>query len=502
MTNILDQFCLDPIGAYDGIFEDTTPLVEQYLAEATTGTTKKNLFQKMIDFVKNIVGLIIKGLKKIAAWFKSIFTKRKKTANQAAEEAFEAAGVKVPSVNEKSISKSASRSASKATIAKGSTASVSGKSANKNVVTEKISVVKPDGTFAEEEFNTVINDYGIKIMNDKVNIGLNIGVSDYGYRNYTQSTNIDHAIPLYLNSYLIYAAIAIAYEDKVDSVINAIRDMIKDPSNENVSNVINQIENFKASRIDIDTYSVKADEINQLTTRLNAFASALENSDIEQIQANGGDRAYRALNDASLLLAQIQYGLNTLTSLILMSDTIGDRWKASIDTPDLLDKVVKKFIDAGIPSGILAYNIAFMASPELAKYSDVANIPQGQSRATLFPEDESLVYKFATNNYGRIANKNDMDVVKLVSKAGLSDYIAKVLKIGKELCVETVERADTSDAIKHKSEFESKLDEIEYMFSSAGEFGKKTGRKIEDIHENNVGYIGTRMVLVDYGDLV
>lgn len=469
MEAILSQFELDPISAYMEMYDDTTPLMESYIKEAASGTTKKNIIQKLFDLIKKIIKLIISGIKKLMNIVKSFITGKKTSAAEAVED------LDLP-------------------VPKDVDVSATGKS---GIVHDSINVVKEDGKIDQVEFTTMLDAY-IKTVVDKngaVRIEVNHGSNKLDQTvDPEKRDDFEHNRPSYIYQNLIIFLIAVNNRNLLKECFDAFSSYISNGCNDNELKILNtKYSDFRNATVKVAIHQIKFDAT-YFKEFMNIFTDAGDK--LASIDVNNlNNSATNAFNDMAELLLRIQYGLNAVSNCIALSDRVPTKYSKCVKDVNTLDKVVLAFIKAKIPSHILSYNVAYMTSDELAHAVDISKVSQGQSRAVLLPKNDKIVYKFATNGYGRIANKDEFNASNDIEKAGFGNKIAKVLSIEKNSCVETCERA----SMEKRPGFNQDLNNITNIFSNkGGEYYKRSGKLIGDIHDNNVGYINNKMVVVDY----
>ena len=287
--------------------------------------------------------------------------------------------------------------------------------------------------------------------------------------------------------------------DSYREMLSNIAKALNDKNCEEVLNLFNKFD----KQADVDTekfrsitsdlrYKITLDNFKKTMDVINEINVAASNCNLYEYAA-GNDTLLKSANLFAVYLNNIQYSINWLTSVLNNSYELDDKFQYSVYRVEDLDEIVHKMIFAGIPTKYIVYNVALMASMELGGVTTV-DIPMGQTRCALFPYDNKVVYKVATNAAGIRANKVDEYIY---SKVKGEDIVAKFISHEKNYCVCTSERLKTSGSESRKKQDAERIEK----YVASDEFASKTGLKLYDVHDENIGYnTDGKAVILDYGN--
>lgn len=206
-----------------------------------------------------------------------------------------------------------------------------------------------------------------------------------------------------------------------------------------------------------------------------------------------------AFNIFGSIVTVLSFGMNELTGSMSKIYMIDAKYMHSIDDIDTLSRFVERMAECGFPSKYIMYNTYLIAAENLngGKASGTRPI-WGQSRCIFYPNDQDHIIKIAYNPIGKVGNRNEAYITKLLHGTPESKYIAQVQKITKNAYVTEGERVNTSGigsfdytkcmVIKNKINASPRL--------------VNTNIEITDIHPKN---IGTKkdgsLCIIDYGGI-
>lgn len=474
-TLFFEQFNLDPFGESSMyLYEDTTPIVEQYIKEAETGITKENFLSRIINLIGKLIGFIIKGIQRIASFIAGLFGKGKKSADSCMEEV----GTK-PSTAE-SLSSNGTFSE------------------DNGVKYFNFSVpnITEDGTEEKIDYNVMAKEVVAEMVggSNRIEIkyiGLNIHLlgrrndddfvtlpsheqapTPYITRGWKWLTEIDRN-PKFVNKILEGIDAINSGDDKKCYEVDSILDRMKVNSDEYYNNIRNE-------------------------TLINAMKSMEEINNkvaaIDQSKELSRDAAI-LLNNVLNIVRYIQYAINFIQKELYGQYEVDAKYVASVHSPEELDKAVLAMIKNHIPSKFIAWNAVVICDEKMRYITDRFKPAMGQSRLVMFPDNNDIIYKIATSTLGIVDNKKDVVVYNKVKDTEYSKYFPKLIKMEANSCVAIHERA-SGQIVKPR---EHEVDELARILSSK-EFERRVGFTINDIHSKNVGRIKGIPVVLDYAN--
>lgn len=499
MDVILEQFNLDPLAGYSGfVYEDATSEVLSYIKEASEGTTKKNIFQKLWALIKKLIDLIMRGLSKLFDWLKTLFTRKAKTADQISAETLARMGIKVTHLK---------RTKLKVTELK--------KANIFNTVPKNIKVKDPmTGEITEEKMDLLAKAIQVKIEDNLLYLNITPGLgfegnlkvsthhkndpsnlwSRYGKRFkafYDNADKIEQAIAAIQNEYKAHMNASNA-KDYLNFNPKSFLEKLND-----LTDIVDEYAstNKDTEAVDLDHLKKMQDVIAQLSTFVNDFSGEPDQ------MFNEAEKSLfiKNINSISNDLFYVQMGLNAILTALSQKDKIDACYRDTITTPEQLAVVTKAFIDNHISPGNITTNIWAMLSPNFVE--SVGKIPHGQTRFVIYDKKLPIVYKCATNPVGILHNGNEVKISNLAKSKNVQKYLAIASEVNDGTVVIKQDQAKSPDESKKRSNFISKFDELKFEITSKdGEFAKATGLVLADQHDSNVGFIGNTLVTFDYGD--
>ena len=509
MEAVLERFKLDPIGDYEyEMLESGSNDVWEYIKEAQTGTTKKNFFQKILALIAKIARWIVTKIQQLVKFIKGLFTRKEKPISQILGENFKAFSFDVFSYDKFTLSPSSSSSSTGSSVIK----SMNLESNGMVSASVEIKSIGSNGDInAREEILQIANDIKFRMSDDgKIVIETEIHKNGAGVRYNANPRNDDSkasfvkrqpsanvtgtAIGIYLmwkicTSDELYGAL-----ERIASSFKEISAMGKDSSKEATQFIAD---------IDLITSISKNDfngqtsfDMNDLTKISDIMKKVVDAMNSDAIVSNNyPPQLAEPLNRLSSFLVKLQFGVNVITGCIIHRYDPDPRYIGMVKDTKVLDECVHTLIASHIPSKFVARTAYLLADEKLRAYSDIDEPAFGQSRLGLFPEDTSKVIKVALNALGIHDIAKDANTYSLVSKAGGADLLAKILSVESNKCVETAERTMSADQSQLRDSFRDDYRALVNKIESL----EANGVSISDIGKHNVGYLGNKLVLFDYG---
>ena len=470
MDAILERFNLDPLAGYDDfVFENAE--VIQYITEASEGATKKNILQKLWDLIKKLINILKKGLAKMINFIKRLVSRKNKTADQIIQEAL-----------------GESLKPNK----------VSGDSLN-----VKMNAIQKDGSIKVEEFDVAAKNIYAKLKDDCLYINWNMWkggldadnkVSDGKSMNQPKG-GMFFQYHIFFNFYENLEKIDQKFHELETKLQNGqMKDGLFDYMGLEALILPKVQHAFKFKEKEL-----KLDRIDQILDLIKWAEEHLLTDKNKWIRDEDEPHSIKFFNCLAQVLSGLQFAINDIGTCLRLRDDIDASFVKSVHSAEDLDKVVKAFIDNHLPAGVIARMTARIADENLCFYTLADNVPIGQSRGVLIPKDKKIVYKFATNQIGIMGNKNENTVTNIARKTDTSDLIAQVIKLEKNACVSMIEKASTPAAAWVSPNYAEQMKNLNKELNSrTGKFAK-SGYHVIDLHMNNVGLIGDRLVATDYG---
>jgi len=202
------------------------------------------------------------------------------------------------------------------------------------------------------------------------------------------------------------------------------------------------------------------------------------------------------INNANYTALQLQMAINSMMQTFKEIYSLDEKYKGAIKDKETAAMFAAKSIKGGIPSKYIAKNLMMILSNDLRGGEVNPNEPlMGQSRIVFKPNNKETVFKVALNKIGIIGNKTEAELTEKFTELGVGDCLAKITNFyhhytavdsEKAIPVDRTERGDVARVVARLEDVVKK-NNINFVIS--------------DIHPNNVGKIGDRIVIVDYGAL-
>jgi len=514
----INNFTIDPLNSYtddpekhfESVYKEYS-FVKCYFTEATKNVSKRNIFQKLWDLIKEIFSYIAKAFKKIIDFITQLFGKNNKSTRDIFEETI--GTIQKSNIDVKSIINNSN----------------SGK-----IPSVSISIPKNNKSEIniDDKIELMLNPIYVKVIADRKEIIVNSNPM-YANDNVEIKGHISARTPFRMNAVLTAMS---STDDKlkcVDDLCSAIYEINRlFEKNSNVNDAIEEVKNNDIYKLyfvikrnenilnilydnNIKSATYKMDNLINFNQYLQKASSDIASIDIEkfienmkfidneQFTVKGTVINTRLIidfiNKIITYLNNLQMGINTLTAELMNIYKIPIEYIESIDDMENLSKIVESMIKNGIPTKYVMYNIYLAATKKLKGSTGNENAPiWGQSRVVFLPERENIVHKIAVNGYGLTSNVAEERVYNVFKSHGEDDLLAPVTWISKnKYCIDMV-KADTSKINN------TMLNSLLYKFKDViqkinNDSNLNYKIKIGDIHSGNIGTLHNHGVLIDYG---
>lgn len=239
---------------------------------------------------------------------------------------------------------------------------------------------------------------------------------------------------------------------------------------------------------DIQSFSQKINELN------NRYIQPIKLR--EDIELHLNDFGFKSdINTLFNAINETQYSINAIMNLVSHSFTIDKSYFKTINDPEKLDEFVGALIDAGIPSRYIGYNAWLISGENITSDSEFK--PRwGQTRLCLLPNNKDICYKIALSGLGKSGNATEYKIYNEIL-GGSCDMLCPCLKIYKSNSVVMSKRAEFVEYTPNEKQ--------ELIFKIKNNIDKITAGKniiINDIHDDNIGVIDGKNVVIDYGEFM
>lgn len=507
VDTVLESFRLNPFSEsedfsiYSLLIEDGHKFMETALAEASNGTTKKNIIQRLIEFVKKALKWCWERLTNGIKWIGNYLFKGKTTmsADQVAESSLGPlpADKKSTKTNSGPVNAEPEGSA---------------KTGSKPLGSNKVEIQVPSHPASEvklpEFFTTSIKAFTIKLDADKNAIKVNYNQGVVPRHNQILAKGAILRDNYYMD--LVKVIALIMHPESMDRLMNAVKIISTRELNNNgfvqawqdFDNNFNHTVKFEDDYVTLDSLV----EFDKKLAEINKILEVLDQPETVDQKGLGvgaftmprdSQAVTQAMNQLAGLVRTLQYGLNALFGAVGEAYVVDARYENSVSDPEQLSKFVEGMINAHIPNQYVMFNSYAVASPELKGDGSKGNMfkPKwGQTRFVFMPNEE-FVYKIAYNSMGIKSNKAEEAITNKLKETGGSDLIANVLGTTQNKHIVKVQYAsDTgklgdSSAVIVKDALAKHLNDNKVPFN------------IRDIHSNNIGKINGHLVAIDYGEV-
>ena len=506
MENIRLGF--DALLEADPLYLDECIINEQVIydlyCEAKDSKIKEGFFTKVWNFIKKIFRMIRDAVKRFLAWLKGLFSRKRKSANQIAEEVnlpkkeppAEYKNVDTPSIgSSKSNNTGADKSSRPSRINPPPTPAPA--PAPKTYEPGKRSVYSYQITSPEinPDMQAIWNPCIIKFNED--------GSFTITLREAWEDENEDIGGPEKFSE-LISCFYLIKNPDKLQGWIDAFADVIENKVEfGKIYDTYDDMDKFRKKGMSLLTsYSsttMTYQEIQRFQIAIDKMNKYIAIWDSEKTKINFEDNTDRKLcNDLAWLGQLLQVGLNGIMRAMKNVYLIDKAYEGVVGDPKQLADFVKVGIMSGMPGIYVIANTYIICNDTIkGNIGDIKNPTSGQTRVVLFPKDkENLVYKVAFNSTGIRANKNE---ITIASKIKTSKELSELLAIAYETWDNIIITMDRVEPIK----------QVDWNFCSEvktkiGNIMSKLGfnLQIDDINPGGFGWKDGEKVLLDYGLLV
>ena len=188
----------------------------------------------------------------------------------------------------------------------------------------------------------------------------------------------------------------------------------------------------------------------------------------------------------------LQYGLNMIMKCLSQVYQVDGSYFGTVNKIEAIAQFAKHSIHCGIPAKYITNNVYLISDIKIkGKEAKIASPTMGQGRMVMFPENSNFVYKVANNVFGVRGNKTEVAITAALKGTKAEPLIAKILNSWEDNVAISAEKA-------------TNIGEGEFMPAHASIINNilaKDGHSftITDVHYMNVGKIGNRDVIVDYG---
>lgn len=498
ISSYLNEFCLDPISEYSNIitenyYEEGLKFFNDTILEASSGTTKSNIFMKLWNIILKLLRWIKGRLSKFWNWLNSLFKRKDvKTTDQI--------------LDDMGINPSSKSSNTPSNINNKKDENKS----SENDFINKISNIKDVNKDFIIKFNKA-NDITLKFYNTDRMMTFNKNKPEI----YTNEKNNPRQVNSYGATYLGGLSVSISFIEQPDVfkkfsniIVEFLSNLDKKLFGNNneidylgIEDEINDIyrtfqDHFKTDK----EHSISLDKIMSFNKEINNLLEPFEkiNNKIDQIINVKDKEIISILNTISEKLLLIQFGLNTLTGAIAKPFISDVKYHNSISDINELDNFIKESIKAGIPSKYIGYNIIKVSDEKIKGTNiDEEHLTWGQSRLVLFPNNVDFVYKCAVNKIGVLSNRNESNVFNKLSEKypEINESLAEVKGLSQNGCICIMQKLI-------KKQFDSSYantikKEINYQLHR-----NNININIDDIHRDNIAYDpkDNYVKCIDYGD--
>lgn len=475
--SVMESFNLDPLKEYAEAAEDFIGFeevdVDALIQEAATGATKKNVFQKIWEFIKNIVNRIRKAIRSFIKWVKSKFGPK-----SSATEIISSTPITANSDNDFSSS---------------------------GVNDIPYEIIQSDGSVSKQ--NIKISDSGIqgislKYQNDhKYIMFIKLRNSEYRLKNpnYIDSEGSPNKINKANQRGIARGYILIYSIIKRNSIYQFLYDLFNRIENrefdEQLSEILNRF-NKEFVNFAIENETIEMSDLSKVDEVMEKIQKITE----KPLEGITDSEIVDVFNRVSDLLIYIQFALNDMMNLVNGQYIIDKKYIGSCHKLSELDEVIYKFISNRIPTRYVIENTLLLTTGTLMSDEDESRILiPGQGRAS-FIMGSDKVCKFATNRLGIRDNKVEYNMYSNIPDE-IKEYITSVYSIGKFGCTTECERVTPIKGNENRVSFR---DLREWAYSMETEI-KELGYEINDINSmtgHNIGFTNdNKFKIFDFGQI-
>lgn len=484
MECINNLFNIDPtskwyesIRYFDESYNYDNELVDM-IKEATTDVNKKNVLQKLFDFIKKVIAWIVKAIKNIITRFKSLFAAKKQSADQIMSVTCDKSTEITPSVSDDKI--------------------------------VSIISIDDDGNESSIDYDVIAKDIFMII---KVNTNEIIfewtGINNRPKSAAAEKLKLESDIAKKNGcgkgyQYHLFACLYLVDDNltKFKNVVNGFVDSVNGKADINDVTKNNDELLIEINRSHMDTRMILTiDGLNKFYQEFVELNKLIADVDISSIPDKETSTYSKCLGSICDTLTIMQFAFNNITNSISRIYDVDAKYIGCCKNIDSLDIAVKSLINGGVPHNHVARNAYLLADEKLRKYSDINKPTRGQSRMVLFPEDDTIVYKVSVNALGISDNSREHNAYVIANKAGVDDVLIPSIDLCSNHCIQTMNRAISGSKAQKSSTFNEDFDNLQNKLK---DLPARCGLKIKDVHDDNVGYLNNSKDLrvIDYGQVI
>lgn len=536
---LLEDFesILDDSSIFDSVADQN--YLEAIYTEATSGATSQNIFVRIVQFVLKGLKFLWQKIVQLGKWLRDkIFGKNKKSADQIVEEVLGGRGSSgsVSSAPPRAPKKTTPKATPKAT-------KMDVQQSNANAAEKVVKVEIPSSDRSTVKIDNIVEvafkDIQIAFDNDKMTIrpsDTTISTASFNrnpkYKNVPRGKVSPHPLQIqYIVALIKRPEIRKEFVEVIDALESLFQmnsSVEERPPRYDIDHLISVKKKCYAfqktftkltDELDWKAVDVTLNEVSEIgkilkhavdvVSQLGADAvkpTYFPSRNVQSVNPNWKKRdmndgnfrhALEAFRQIGTIVTVFSFGLNAITRSLSGVYMIDAKYIGAISDIETLSQFVEKMASYGIPTKYIMYNAHLICMGKLTG-EGTQNAPiWGQSRCVLFPpKDESSIIKVAYNPLGKMGNKNEAYITKLLRPTREGHYIAHIKQITKNGYVVSAERVDTS-----KPGSDAECNVIERMVN-ASRLLKEVNVEITDIHPANIGYKkdGTPCI-VDFGGI-
>lgn len=536
MNACASTFNLDPFaGIAMPVFEDFDPHTFFQLdkpfdfMEAATGTTKKNIFQKLWSIIRKGVSFIINALKTIARGIKTFLVGGGEMADEIAQDIglgrrqfSNIAAKRELSDDEDKLAKKAADSIIKAINKDGSieiNPAALVQAGGKDVAI-KGKTVNAGGARAAEVIKLMQNpapldlyeDFFTKLTSETRNKEINAKLIE----NMAEICKGFLGLPTYtqygVDGFMQHGQ---SFAKKIPKGSKALRFMKKYGIGDGGGYVQQGLRGVTIKMDDLLAFQQRIDKICKLGEEFDNYYKQLnlDKVDVYKMAPNKFEgqtpgeiveKSYmQILNDLAWICVNLQGGIHAIAQGLSGVYDVSEKYRDTVDDPNILARFVERLIRAGIPGKYVVSNVYMVCTeklkghPKTDEAGHVSKPIMGFGRLTLLPDGDTI-YKIAINRYGVRSNKNDfivLNTVKKIEDPQFQDLFADTLRTYGEYTVNVMEKVNAGKKYEpSQSEAKTLGDKINDTFRANG-----INLRIVDIKSDAFGQRNGRPVIVDYG---
>lgn len=488
--NFFEIFSLEnPVG--DALYEDPYELfsgdgnafLEGAITEATSGTNKGNIFQRLWNFIKKIFKWIRDHLRKAWNWIKGLFKKKTKTADQILVDT--GIGIGYGATNNKSTN-------------------------SDNRISIEIESNPRSTTDMPKSIDVYFKPFITKILKDGVMFSWSSTERNINYKGLNRTGAIVGHKAVFrgnkIQDWRLVIVILYGGKDAMNKLKRTLeligsknfnyKDFCRGTNSvfESLDRTVDAFNKYEQT-FTMDNLMAFQKDLDDIVKIMEKFDSPYS-SKIEDYKSN---KAFIAsLNDLSGLVSRMQMGVNAVTSAFKEVWMVDAAFQGSIKDVKTLDEFVSKCIENNVPPKYINYNCYILSSDDIKGNKGTADKPiWGQSRTVFFPTGKQVVYKIALSTFGTRSNLAEQKLSRTFNKIGRGDLLALVTDMARNNCVVSQEKVDTDAKKPSDSDVRNLKKELNDVISKNNMYLDA----IYDLHKGNVGIKNKKWVAIDFGML-